>query len=65
MIKKIVMENLMCTSCTSKIEIELKSLLYVNNASFNFNTQTMLLDVTVEYVESVEIGRDGFPRGSH
>ena len=55
MIKKIVMENLMCTSCTSKIEIELKSLLYINNASFNFNTQTMLLDVTVEYVESAAI----------
>jgi Cd2+/Zn2+-exporting ATPase len=55
MIKKIIMENLMCTSCTSKIEIELKSLPYVSNASFNFNTQTMLLDVTDEYVESYAI----------
>lgn len=52
MIKKVIMENLMCTSCTSKIETELKSLSYIDNASFNFNTQTMLLDVTDKYNEN-------------
>lgn len=47
--KKIIMENLTCTGCTGRIESELRKLTYVKSASFNFNTQTMLLDVTEEF----------------
>ena len=60
MTKKIIMENLSCTGCTSKIEIEIKKLDYVKNATFNFSIQTMLLDVTEnfdDYESTMEIKR--------
>ena len=47
--KKVIMENLTCTGCTGRIEIELRKLAYVKSASFNFSTQSMLLDVTDEF----------------
>ena len=44
MIKKIVMENLVCVNCTNKIEKRINRLDYVNNASFNFTSQIMTVD---------------------
>jgi len=55
MIKKINMDNLICSSCVGKIEKELVSLKYVNNATFNFTNQTMLIDVTDDYNENEAI----------
>lgn len=52
MIKKIIMENLTCSSCSGKIERELVLLDYINNATFNFTTQTMLIDVNDQYDEN-------------
>lgn len=51
MIKKIKMENLICSSCASKIEKEISTLSYINNATFNFTTQMMLIDTTDNYNE--------------
>ncbi|PAT02065.1 cadmium-translocating P-type ATPase [Candidatus Izimaplasma bacterium ZiA1] len=51
MIKKVVMENLLCSGCAKKIEDEIKTIKSINNATFNFANQTMLLDVTEEYNE--------------
>jgi Cd2+/Zn2+-exporting ATPase len=52
MIQKIVMKNLICSSCAGKIERQLaKDLDYINSASFNFPNQVMLLDVTEDYNE--------------
>ena len=55
MVKKIVMQNLICTGCASKIEKALIKLPYIKSASFNFTNQTMLLDVTEDYDEDVAI----------
>lgn len=55
MIKKITMENLMCSSCVTKIEIELKKEPYIENATFNFTNQTMLIDVNESYDEDTHI----------
>ncbi len=44
MIKKIVMENLTCVNCATKIEKRINNLDYVNNASFNFTNQIMTVD---------------------
>ncbi len=52
MIKKIKMDNLMCSSCSTKIERELIKLNYINNATFNFTNHTMLIDVTSIYDEN-------------
>ncbi len=52
MIKKIVMENLICTGCTAKIEKALAELPYIQSASFNMANQTMLIDVTEDYPEN-------------
>jgi Cd2+/Zn2+-exporting ATPase len=51
MIKKVIMENLICSGCAGKIEDSLKKKSYINNATFNFATQTMLLDTTPDYDE--------------
>jgi Cd2+/Zn2+-exporting ATPase len=74
MIKKIVMKNLMCSTCAGKIENTLQSELeYINSAAFNFVNQVMLIDVTDEYseptaikeikeiVDSIEEGIDTYP----
>lgn len=55
MVKKIVMQNLICTGCASKIEKALVKLPYIKSASFNFANQTMLLDVTKDYDASVAL----------
>jgi len=73
MIKKVVMKNLICSGCASKIEKALPELDYINSASFNFANQTMLLEVTDGYheeqaiieikriVDSIESGVDTVP----
>ncbi len=74
MVKKVIMKNLVCTGCAASIEKELvKQLGYVHSASFNFASQTMLLEVDEDYdeasaieeiqniVDSVESGVDVFP----
>jgi Cd2+/Zn2+-exporting ATPase len=55
MIKKVIMKNLMCSTCAGKIERELKKRPTINSATFNFPNQVMLLDVTEAYEESKEI----------
>ncbi len=55
MIKKIVMKNLTCATCTRKIEELLVKLPYIENATFNFTNQTMLIDVTDDYQENQHI----------
>lgn len=55
MIQKIVMENLICSGCAGKIETALKSEENINNATFNFTTQTMLLEVTDNFIPEQEI----------
>lgn len=72
MIKKVVMKNLICSSCAGKIEKNLAKLDYINSASFNFPNQVMLLDATDEYnhdeaiveikqiVDSIEDGVDTY-----
>ncbi len=51
MIKKVIMKNLICSNCASKIEKSLKDLDYINSASFNFPNQVMLIDATDDYPE--------------
>lgn len=51
MIKKVVMKNLICSNCASKIEKALADLPYIESASFNFPNQIMLLDATDDYNE--------------
>ena len=73
MIQKVMMKNLICSSCAAKIEKALaEELEYVNSASFNFPNQVMLIDATEEYdedkaikeikkiVDSIEDGVDTF-----
>ena len=55
MIKKITMENLTCSSCAGKIESELIKKKNIDNATFNFATQTMILEVTEDFNENIEI----------
>ncbi|MCF7925459.1 MAG: cadmium-translocating P-type ATPase [Candidatus Izimaplasma sp.] len=55
MIEKVVMKNLMCSTCAGKIERELKKRPTINSATFNFPNQVMLLDVTEAYDEEQEI----------
>jgi len=45
----------MCSGCASKIEKELMKQSYINNATFNFTNQVMLIDVTTEYIENTAI----------
>lgn len=45
------MENLTCSTCSAKIEKAVSRLPYVKSATFNFSSQTMLLDVTDAYDE--------------
>lgn len=49
MIKKVIMKNLMCTGCATKIEHALTKRPDIVSANFNFATQTMLLEVTNAY----------------
>lgn len=51
MIKKVIMKNLICSSCAGKIEKALGKLDHIESASFNFPNQVMLLDVTDDYDE--------------
>jgi Cd2+/Zn2+-exporting ATPase len=51
MIKKVIMKNLMCSTCAGKIERALADLPYINSATFNFPNQVMLIDVTEDYDE--------------
>jgi len=55
MIKKVIMKNLICSSCAGKIEKALSGLDYINSASFNFPNQVMLIDATDEYDEETAI----------
>ncbi len=55
MIKKVVMKNLICSSCAGKIEKALAKLDYVHSASFNFPNQVMLIDATEDYDEEQAI----------
>ncbi len=52
MIKKVIMQNLICTSCASKIEKALTELPYIHSASFNFANQTMIIDATDDYTDN-------------
>lgn len=51
MIKKIMMENLLCSGCARKIEKEINNLTYVENASYNLAHQTMLINFSEEINE--------------
>ena len=55
MIKKVVMKNLMCSTCAAKIERELKKRTTINSATFNFTNQVMLIDTTDDYNETEEL----------
>ncbi len=55
MIKKVIMQGLVCSGCAGKIEKELSKLVYVNSATFNFPNQVMLVDATDEYNEEEAI----------
>ncbi|MFK5883951.1 MAG: heavy metal translocating P-type ATPase [Candidatus Izemoplasma sp.] len=55
MIKKVVMKNLICSSCAGKIEKDLGNLDYINSASFNFPNQVMLIDTTDDYDSDIAI----------
>ena len=55
MIKKIKMDNLTCSSCSGKIEKALINKSNIENATFNFTNQTMLLEVNEEFDENTEI----------
>jgi Cd2+/Zn2+-exporting ATPase len=73
MIKKVIMKNLICSSCAAKIEKALGELNHIESASFNFPNQVMLLEVTDEYnekealpkitqiVDSIEDGVETYP----
>jgi Cd2+/Zn2+-exporting ATPase len=51
MIRKIIMKNLTCSNCISKVERRTSRLEYVNSASFNFTNQTLLVDFKDDYDE--------------
>lgn len=55
MIKKVIMQGLVCSGCAGKIEKELSKLEYINSATFNFPNQVMLLDATDQYIEEEAI----------
>jgi len=55
MIKKILMKNLICSGCASRIEKALNERSDIHSASFNFASQTMLLDADESFVVSNEI----------
>lgn len=55
MIKKVIMQGLICSSCAGKIERLLEKFDYINSATFNFPNQVMLLDVTESYNEETAI----------
>ena len=73
MIKKVIMKNLICSNCASKIEKALANLDYIKSASFNFPNQVMLVDATDSYndndaikeikeiVDSIEDGVETYP----
>jgi len=73
MIKKVIMKNLLCSSCAGKIEHALSELEHIESASFNFTNQVMLLEVNDEYnenealpkikkiVDSIEDGVETYP----
>ncbi|AIO19646.1 Cadmium, zinc and cobalt-transporting ATPase [Candidatus Izimaplasma bacterium HR1] len=55
MIKKIIMQGLVCSNCAAKIEKELSKLDYIHSATFNFPNQVMLIDVTDDYNEEAAV----------
>jgi Cd2+/Zn2+-exporting ATPase len=55
MIKKVIMKNLICSSCAGKIERALVALPYINSATFNFPNQVMLIDATDDYDEETAV----------
>jgi len=55
MIKKVIMKNLICSSCAGKIERSISKLEYIKSATFNFPNQVMLIDVTDDYNEEKAI----------
>jgi Zn2+/Cd2+-exporting ATPase len=55
MIRKIIMKNLTCSSCISKIERRTNRLPYVNSASFNFANQILLVDFKDDYIPEVAL----------
>ncbi len=57
MIKKVIMKNLICSNCASKIEKSLKELDYINSASFNFPNQVMLIDATDDYQDDLAVNK--------
>lgn len=57
MVKKVVMQGLICSNCAAKIERALEKQDYINSATFNFPNQVMLLDVTEEYEEKTHISQ--------
>jgi Zn2+/Cd2+-exporting ATPase len=54
-IRKILMKNLTCSSCISKIERRTNRLPYVNSASFNYANQILLVDFKDEYNPEVAL----------
>jgi Cd2+/Zn2+-exporting ATPase len=55
MIKKVIMQGLICSNCAAKIERALEKFDYINSATFNFPNQVMLLDVNDTYDEDKAI----------
>lgn len=55
MIKKVIMQGLICSNCASKIERALEKFEYINSATFNFPNQVMLIDVDESYNEEEAI----------
>lgn len=55
MMKKVSMKNLSCMSCAGKIEKELEKMPSIKSASYNLPNQTMLLDVTKDFNDDVDI----------
>lgn len=51
MIRKIIMKNLTCSNCISKVERRTSRLPYVNSASFNYANQILLVDFKDDYDE--------------
>ncbi|MDD3123740.1 MAG: heavy metal translocating P-type ATPase [Candidatus Izemoplasmatales bacterium] len=55
MIRKIIMKNLTCSNCISKVERRTSRLEYVNSASFNYTNQTLLVDFKDDYDEVIAL----------
>ncbi len=55
MVRKILMKNLTCTNCISKVERRTARLPYVNSASFNFANQVLMVDFKDDYDENIAI----------